>query len=109
MYKGLEAKLHDVFWDVEAGGVELELIKTHLGESQEHCLEIGCGSGRILLPLLEEGYKVDGNDVSEDMVGLLKANLALQNASGKTPEKSTEPVIFHGKTIDQDVSKYKHF
>lgn len=108
MYKGLEARLHDVFWDVEAGGVELELIKSHLGETQEHCLEIGCGSGRILLPLLEEGYKIDGNDVSEDMVELLKENLAIQNSTNDTVEKLPPPAIFHGKTIDQDVSKYKN-
>lgn len=31
-------------------------------------LDLACGAGRILLPLLEEGYDVDGVDVSADML-----------------------------------------
>lgn len=99
MYKGLEARLHDVFWDVEAGGIELELIKGHLDGSKERCLEIGCGSGRILLPLREAGYQVDGNDVSLEMLNLLE-----QNEGGSPPVG-----LFHGKTTDQEVSQYAHY
>lgn len=31
-------------------------------------LDLGCGTGRILVPLLEEGFDVDGADVSADMI-----------------------------------------
>ena len=72
MYEKLEARLHDVFWEAEAPGVELDLIQQHLSGSKGRCLEIGCGSGRILLPLLDAGYLVDGVDVSQDMLELLK-------------------------------------
>ncbi|MDB9741274.1 class I SAM-dependent methyltransferase [Akkermansiaceae bacterium] len=99
MYKGLEARLHDVFWDVEAGGVEYELICNHLGDSKERVLEIGCGSGRILLPLLEKGYQIDGNDVSEEMISMLKENLP----------KDADTTIFLGNTLSQDISTYQHF
>jgi SAM-dependent methyltransferase len=33
-------------------------------------LEIGCGSGRVLLPLLRGGHRVTGVDISEDMLQL---------------------------------------
>lgn len=38
----------------------------------EPALDLGCGNGRILLPLLEAGLDVDGVDVSEDMIALAR-------------------------------------
>jgi SAM-dependent methyltransferase len=31
-------------------------------------LDLGCGTGRVLLPLLEKGVDIDGCDISEDML-----------------------------------------
>src|SRR4051812_22624873 len=31
-------------------------------------LDVGCGTGRILIPLVQEGLAVDGTDISADMV-----------------------------------------
>jgi SAM-dependent methyltransferase len=36
----------------------------------EPALDLGCGNGRILVPLLEQGLDVDGVDISEDMLAL---------------------------------------
>ena len=96
MYKDLEAKLHDVFWNAEAPDVELGLIREFLEGRGGKSLEIGCGSGRILLPLREAGFEVDGNDVSRDMLDLLEA-----------AEGGDVPELFHGVTLDQDVSGYQ--
>jgi SAM-dependent methyltransferase len=38
-------------------------------------LEIGCGSGRVLLPLLRAGHTVTGVDISEEMLQLAKDKL----------------------------------
>lgn len=35
-------------------------------------LELGCGTGRILLPLVSAGFQVTGIDRSKDMIGLLE-------------------------------------
>ena len=35
-------------------------------------LDLGCGTGRILLPLLAEGLDVDGADISDDMISLAR-------------------------------------
>mgnify|MGYP005988858851 CR=1 FL=1 len=76
MYEQLEAQLHDVFWAAdENGSKEIGLIKGLLSESSGKSLELGCGSGRVLAPLLERGYQVDGLERSETMVRLCHQNL----------------------------------
>jgi SAM-dependent methyltransferase len=42
-------------------------------------LEIGCGTGRVLLPIAREGIEVHGVDNSGPMLGILKENLAREN------------------------------
>jgi SAM-dependent methyltransferase len=39
----------------------------------EPALDLGCGTGRILLPLLAEGLDVDGADISPDMIAFARA------------------------------------
>jgi SAM-dependent methyltransferase len=44
---------------------ELEIYEPHL---KSPVLDAGCGAGRLLAPLREHGFDVDGCDVSADMV-----------------------------------------
>lgn len=44
--------------------------------SQLRALEIGCGPGRLLLPLSDDFQQVDGVDVSAEMIELATRNLA---------------------------------
>jgi SAM-dependent methyltransferase len=37
--------------------------------SGEPVLDLGCGTGRLLVPLLRDGVDVDGTDISADMLG----------------------------------------
>lgn len=96
MYQSLEASLHDVFWQVEAPDYELERIQQHLDSFPGKSLEIGCGSGRILLPLNANGYPTDGNDISFDMLKRIK----------KCPP---EVKLHQGTTLTQEISEYRHF
>jgi len=41
----------------------------------EPALDLGCGTGRIMIPLLREGFDVDGVDVSADMIAEAKAQV----------------------------------
>lgn len=71
MYQGLEAKLHDEFWRADEAGMREEvLVRRVLDESPGRALELGCGSGRLLIPLLKAGYSIEGLDNSEEMVRL---------------------------------------
>jgi SAM-dependent methyltransferase len=72
MYDQLEAQLHDLFWAAEGQNEELSLIENFLQQYPGTALELGCGSGRLLTPLLETGYLVEGLDNSEIMLQLCK-------------------------------------
>lgn len=82
MYQSLEAHLHDAFWAAEGASAELPLISDFLHLHPGRTLEIGCGSGRLLLPIFEQGTDIEGLEISADMVDLLQKNAA---ASGLTP------------------------
>jgi SAM-dependent methyltransferase len=69
-YQSLEATLHDVFWASEGPSLEWPLLRDFLQKHPGRSLEIGCGSGRLLLPLLDEGFTVDGLELSPEMLDL---------------------------------------
>lgn len=72
-YESLEAELHDAFWAAEAENEELGLMRNFLRRHPGRALEIGCGSGRLLLPLAGEGFPIEGLDISADMLALARA------------------------------------
>jgi len=75
-YSSLEATLHDVFWASEGPSLELPLLRDFLQAHPGRSLEIGCGSGRLLLPLLDEGFTVEGLELSQEMLDLCRRQSA---------------------------------
>jgi SAM-dependent methyltransferase len=55
-----------------AGGKEAEYFKRLTAASGQPALDLGCGTGRLLLPLLQAGLDVDGCDYSADMLALCR-------------------------------------
>lgn len=55
----------DYWLAVNLDAPELDLYRKHL---RSPVLDAGCGAGRLLVPLRNEGYDVDGCDVSADMI-----------------------------------------
>lgn len=70
-YLSLEAELHDAFWAAEESP-ELEWMDALLARQGGTGLEIGSGSGRLLLPLLEKGHDLEGLEPSPDMLRLCR-------------------------------------
>jgi len=52
-------------------------------------LDLGCGTGRILLALLADGFDVDGADISADMIALAQAQAAKR---GFHPTLTVQPM-----------------
>lgn len=75
-YTGLAASLHDAFWAAEGQPAELPLLDSFLRRHPGRALEIGCGSGRLLLPLLARGHPLAGLDASAEMLALCRAAAA---------------------------------
>ncbi len=72
-YLSLEAELHDAFWQAEDDGSEIRLMADFLRERPGKALEMGAGSGRLVIPLLEAGFDVEGLEISDDMLEMARA------------------------------------
>ena len=66
--------LHDELKGGEIIDQEIELI-TNLNPEAKTILDIGCGTGRHVIPLAELGYEVTGIDLSEGMLEVLKTKI----------------------------------
>ena len=65
-----------------ADDAELAYWRSAIERSGEPVLDLGCGAGRLLVPLLEAGLDVDGTDIAPDMLTYARAGAA---AVGRTP------------------------
>jgi SAM-dependent methyltransferase len=68
---------------------ELAHYRSHIAERGEPVLEVMCGSGRLLLPLLAAGVDVDGVDASPDMLAACRRTAAER---GLAPRLYEQPV-----------------
>lgn len=67
-HHGLIAK----WWaEFNEGGPEIEFFRSYV-EAGQPALDLGCGTGRLLLPWLRAGLDVDGCDMSPDMIALCR-------------------------------------
>ena len=58
--------------EFEVGGPEIGYFQDMIGVYGQPALDVGCGTGRLLLPYLRAGLDVDGCDVSSDMIDLYR-------------------------------------
>jgi len=72
------------FYDAYVGDYDLDLpFYLDLAAScRAPILEVGCGSGRVLLPLLRAGHAVTGVDISDEMLLLAKTKLDAAHLAG---------------------------
>jgi SAM-dependent methyltransferase len=67
---------------------EAEFLKPYV-EAGQPALDVGCGTGRILTPLLNEGFDVDGVDISPDMLAYARERA---EGEGFTPNLYAQPM-----------------
>jgi len=77
LYSGLDAEFYDELLEGELEDLPFwrKLLELNSGSA----LEVGCGTGRIMLPLIQEGHQIDGMDSSKRMVDLLLKKADLLN------------------------------
>lgn len=80
-WTGLAARTWDELGGDEAGE-DYEFLKNLLRQRGGASLDVGCGTGRLLLRLLADGLDVHGIDTSADMLGICQQKA---QARGLTP------------------------
>ena len=68
---------------------ELGYFRAAIRKFGEPVLDLGCGTGRILMPLLAEGFDVDGSDISADMIAMAQMQTTKH---GFTPRLTVQPM-----------------
>ncbi len=76
----LAAKHYDAAYSVKEDLVDRVFYLDLAGEYGGPVLELGCGTGRITLPLARKGLDVTGVDASRSMLTVLRAKLAEEPA-----------------------------
>ena len=66
-----------------ATDAELQFYGSAIERYGQPALDLGCGTGRMLVPLLQRGFDVDGCDVSADMLAYCRAKA---QAAGLAPQ-----------------------
>lgn len=92
MYDSLEAELHDSFWNAEGPAAELPLLRDFHTQHPGPALEVGCGSGRLLFPLLREGFQIAGLDNAAAMITLARKSA---REEGLLPKLHQEELTDH--------------
>jgi SAM-dependent methyltransferase len=102
---------------------EIPYFRRHVERGEGPALDVGCGTGRVLLPLLRADLDVDGCDVSPDMVSLCRTKAeheGLAPALWAQPMHELEPPRAYrtiyvcgafglGSTREQDTQALRRF
>jgi SAM-dependent methyltransferase len=62
---------------------EIPYFQRFIEDGGEPALDVGCGTGRLLLPYLRAGLDIDGCDVSADMIALCREKAESEGLSPK--------------------------
>lgn len=71
-YRGLMAETWDLFRGDTSNWADRFFYRDLIREHGEPALDVGCGTGRLMLDYLSQGLDVDGVDHSPDMLALLR-------------------------------------
>lgn len=91
-YTGLMARAWDPLRGDTSDWPDRALFRELIREIGEPVLDVGCGTGRLLLDFLAGGVDIDGVEISADMLGLLRAKAAAAGlvVEGRIHEGSME-------------------
>ena len=77
-YSKLSSEVYDIDKYIGLSFGDVEFYSKRLDSCKGKILEPGVGTGRILIPLLEKGFEVDGFDISEEMLEICRNNCEIR-------------------------------
>lgn len=87
-YSRLSTEVYNIDKYIGLSFGDVEFYSDRLNSCNGDILEPGVGTGRILIPLLEKGLRVDGFDTSKEM---------LKTCHNNCENRGLHPVLFEGK------------
>lgn len=97
--------LEDKRWeDREPDQPIIDIINKYESELGKKVLDLGCGNGRHLIPLVERGFEVTGLDISEEGLKQAKKRLKQKNLSARLIKGSTTELPFEENNFDSVIS-----
>jgi len=85
-------------WETSQNDVPFYLAEARIAGGP--LLELGCGSGRLLIPLLSTGFEVSGLDASAAML-----EVANQKREQLSPELASRLQLHHGEMSNFELGK----
>jgi SAM-dependent methyltransferase len=91
-YIGLKARAWDALRGDTSDWADRSFYLELIGELGQPVLDVGCGTGRLLLDFLEHGIDIDGVEISPDMLAILRmrAEGAGMDIAGRVHEAGME-------------------
>jgi ubiquinone/menaquinone biosynthesis C-methylase UbiE len=97
-YQGIVAESYDLWFPGETFE-DTEFYKEMMAKTPGPALEVGCGTGRLLIPYLQNGLDVDGVDCSKEMLAICRQ---------KAEQKGLAPTLYEQYMQELDLPrKYK--
>jgi ubiquinone/menaquinone biosynthesis C-methylase UbiE len=90
LYHGLHATTWDVWRDNTANWSDRNVYLDHIRRYGQPVLDVGCGTGRLILDYLREGIDCDGVDNAPDMLAICRAKAGALGLSPGIFEQSLE-------------------
>src|SRR4051812_40063712 len=87
-------KLYDLVMGKYATGNLLEFYRRQIGRNPGPVLEVACGTGRLTIPLAEDGVDITGLDISAQM---------LEQAEKKAIERHVRVPLIRGDARNFDL------
>jgi ubiquinone/menaquinone biosynthesis C-methylase UbiE len=95
-WTGLAARV----WDPSGGDepqADYPYIKRLIEQNPGTALDVGCGTGRLMLRYLKEGLDIEGIDTSEDMLAQVREKAADQGLA--------QPILYEGYMQNLDLPR----
>jgi SAM-dependent methyltransferase len=89
-YWGMKASTWDLFHGGTSEWDDLQFYRDLIRKSGEPALDVGCGTGRLLLDYLAQGIDIDGVDLSPDMLRLCRTKAAEVGLTPRLFEQSMQ-------------------
>jgi SAM-dependent methyltransferase len=95
-YEGLLAQAYDVWLPHDADDPDVDTYRRFIERNPGPALELGCGTGRLLVRYAAHGLDVEGVDASADMLAICASHA---RAAG------VEPVLHHADWLALDLRR----